>query len=106
MLTPAEAEAAIAAVLEPVLQEYQALADSVGRVLRSPILAERDAPPFDRVTMDGIAYAVGDIDQMFTLQSISKPLVYATALMDHGQLFLSRKVGVEPSGGGGVCPGR
>ena len=55
MLTPAEAEAAIAAVLEPVSQEDQALADSAGRVLRSPILAERDAPPFDRVTMDGIA---------------------------------------------------
>jgi molybdopterin molybdotransferase len=55
MLTPAEAEAAIAAVLEPVLQEDQVLADSAGRVLRSPVLAERDAPPFDRVTMDGIA---------------------------------------------------
>ena len=28
---------------------------SVGRILKSPILAERDQPPFDRVTMDGIA---------------------------------------------------
>ncbi len=55
MLTPAEAEAAIAAVLEPVTQEDLALAASAGRILRTPILAERDAPPFDRVTMDGIA---------------------------------------------------
>jgi len=55
MLTPAEAEAAIAAVLEPVAQEDQALAATAGRILRTPILAERDAPPFDRVTMDGIA---------------------------------------------------
>ncbi len=60
MLTPAEAEAAIAAVLEPVTQEDQALADSAGRTLRKPIMAERDSPPFDRVTMDGIAFKSGD----------------------------------------------
>ncbi len=30
------------------------LAAAVGRVLREPITAERDQPPFDRVTMDGI----------------------------------------------------
>ena len=28
---------------------------SVGRILKEPIYAERDQPPFDRVTMDGIA---------------------------------------------------
>jgi molybdopterin molybdotransferase len=31
------------------------LADAVGGVLREEIVAERDQPPFDRVTMDGIA---------------------------------------------------
>jgi glutaminase len=50
------------------------------------------------VTMDGIAYAVGDADQSFTLQSISKPFVYATALIDRGQHIVPGKVGVEPSG--------
>ena len=50
------------------------------------------------VTMDGIAYEVGDVEQLFTIQSISKPFVYATALMDRGQPFMTRKVGVEPSG--------
>ena len=50
------------------------------------------------VTMDGVAYSVGDIDRMFTMQSISKPFVYATALADRGPQFLIRKVGVEPSG--------
>ena len=29
--------------------------DSVGRVLRQDIFADRDMPPYDRVTMDGIA---------------------------------------------------
>ena len=28
---------------------------SVGRILKESIYAERDQPPFDRVTMDGIA---------------------------------------------------
>jgi molybdopterin molybdotransferase len=55
MLTPAEADAAIAAALEPVSQEEVPLAACAGRILRAPLLAERDAPPFDRVTMDGIA---------------------------------------------------
>ena len=50
------------------------------------------------VTMDGVAYSVGDTDQMFTIQSVSKPFVYATALADRGQQFVAGKVGVEPSG--------
>jgi glutaminase len=50
------------------------------------------------VTLDGVAYAVGDADQRFTIQSISKPFVYATALADRGREFVAGKVGVEPSG--------
>jgi len=50
------------------------------------------------VTMDGVAYSVGDAEQLFTIQSISKPFVYATALADRGVALMSRKVGVEPSG--------
>ena len=50
------------------------------------------------VTMDGIAYSVGDSAQRFTIQSISKAFVFATALADRGQDFVSGKVGVEPSG--------
>lgn len=33
------------------------LANAAGRVLRESVAADRDAPPFDRVTMDGIAVA-------------------------------------------------
>jgi glutaminase len=50
------------------------------------------------VTMDGVAYSVGDCAQSFTIQSISKPFVYATALADQGRDFVLGKVGVEPSG--------
>ncbi len=55
MLTPAEADAAIAAVLEPIPHEDLPISAAAGRILRTEIRAERDAPPFDRVTMDGIA---------------------------------------------------
>lgn len=50
------------------------------------------------VTMDGVAYSVGDAARPFTIQSISKPFVYATALADRGVEYVSKKVGVEPSG--------
>ena len=50
------------------------------------------------VTTDGYAYAVGDSEQPFTIQSISKPFVYATAIADRGRDFVLSKVGVEPSG--------
>ena len=36
--------------------EHIPLAEAYGRTLREPIQADRDFPPFDRVTMDGIAY--------------------------------------------------
>lgn len=50
------------------------------------------------VTMDGVAYSTGDSGQRFTIQSISKPFVFATALADRGVDFVTGKVGVEPSG--------
>src|SRR5437899_4468778 len=50
------------------------------------------------VTVDGIAYGVGDIAQPFTIQSISKAFVYAASLADRGREYVFSKVGVEPSG--------
>lgn len=65
-----------------------------------PELAKADPNQFGicLVTMDGVAYSVGDSEQLFTIQSISKPFVYATALADRGRDFVARRVGVEPSG--------
>ena len=50
------------------------------------------------VTVDGIAYGVGDNAQPFTIQSISKAFVYAASLADRGKEYVFSKVGVEPSG--------
>ncbi|MCY7350811.1 MAG: molybdopterin molybdotransferase MoeA [Cytophagaceae bacterium] len=40
-----------------IVTEEIPLIQAIGRVLAEPVLADRDFPPFDRVTMDGIALA-------------------------------------------------
>ena len=53
--TPAEAERLVLAAIATLPAEDCPLAESLGRVLRDPIVADRDLPPYDRVTMDGYA---------------------------------------------------
>ncbi len=54
-LTPREASDAIRDALPEFAAQRVALSDACGRILRQSVVAERDQPPFDRVTMDGIA---------------------------------------------------
>lgn len=49
-------------------------------------------------TVDGRVYEVGQSRQPFTIQSISKPLVYGVALEDRGMERVLQAIGVEPSG--------
>ena len=49
-------------------------------------------------TANGTVYEVGDCQQPFTIQSISKPFVYGLALEDNGRSQVISKVGVEPTG--------
>ncbi|HEY9700712.1 MAG TPA: glutaminase A [Trichocoleus sp.] len=49
-------------------------------------------------TTTGQTYQVGDFEQMFTIQSISKVFVYGLALEDHGRESVLSRVGVEPTG--------
>jgi glutaminase len=50
------------------------------------------------VTVDGQTFDVGDHDQLFSIQSVSKPFVFGQALDDHGRDAVLAKVGVEPTG--------
>jgi len=65
-----------------------------------PELAKADPNWFGIVlaTTDGRLYEVGDTRQLFTIQSISKPIAYGLALEDRGRDAVLAKVGVEPSG--------
>jgi molybdopterin molybdotransferase len=55
--TPAEAEALVRDRVRSLPVESRPLASLAGAVLAQSVRAERDQPPFDRVTMDGIAIA-------------------------------------------------
>ena len=55
MLSPSQADELVAQHLTCLPIESLPLAQCAGAVLRENIYAERDQPPFDRVTMDGIA---------------------------------------------------
>ncbi len=50
------------------------------------------------VSVDGSVQEVGDCDVEFTIQSASKPFVFAMALSTHGRDRVYKQVGVEPSG--------
>jgi len=63
MLTPAEAQRQILEAMPAFAAEPIDVASCVGRVLQQTVTAERDQPPFDRVTMDGIAIAFAAFDR-------------------------------------------
>jgi molybdopterin molybdotransferase len=60
MTEPADAESLIRARMPRWPAETVRIDRGVGRVLAETIRAERDEPPFDRATMDGIAIAHAD----------------------------------------------
>ena len=65
-----------------------------------PELAAADPTPLAVAlcTTQGRIYSAGDDGHEFTIQSISKPFVYAAALQDRGVETVLDKVGMEPSG--------
>ncbi len=65
-----------------------------------PELARADPGAFGIAiaTAEGESHAVGDTEVPFTIQSISKALLYGMALEDNGPEAVLAKVGVEPTG--------
>jgi len=95
----ARAASPIQAYLERLHERFAGLAS--GQVASYiPELAKADPGLFGIViaTVDGQVYEVGATRQPFTIQSISKPLVYGVALEDRGPERVLQAIGVEPSG--------
>ena len=63
MLFVAEVDSLLTARTAVLHAEQCALTASVGRVLREMVAADRDLPPHDRVTMDGIAVAAPALER-------------------------------------------
>ncbi|CAL1521599.1 molybdopterin molybdotransferase MoeA [Chitinophaga sp. MM2321] len=55
MLSVAAAYMAVLQTVQDTGTEVLPFESAIGRILREPVLADRPFPPFDRVTMDGIA---------------------------------------------------
>ena len=62
LITPSEAASLILSNVDLLEIETVALEKSLGRVLREDLSADRPFPPFDRVTMDGVAFRFADLD--------------------------------------------
>jgi glutaminase len=106
MQVPSQSQPARAPAASPILAFLQRLharhAGLDGGQVASyiPELAKACPAHFAIVlaTVDGQVYEVGDARVAFTLQSISKALVYGMALEDQVADRLARAIGVEPSG--------
>ena len=93
------AAAPLRSVLRELHEKYAPVRD--GKVANYiPELAKANPDWFGIcvVTKDGQTFSIGDAEQTFTIQSISKPFVFGLALEMHGRDRVLSKVGVEPTG--------
>lgn len=91
MISVAEATRLVQATASPLPPETVLLTEALGRVLRQPVYADRPFPPFDRVTMDGLALSYAAIaagQTQFVIESTQfagqppAPLREATAAVE------------------------
>lgn len=81
MITVEEAEKIILENTISLPTEEVSITDSIGRILAEELRADRDFPPFDRVTMDGIAIRFEQLSKgldTFRIEAVSRagsPLV-------------------------------
>lgn len=108
MLTPAEAEKLILSHLAPFHREDCPISAAHGRVLRTDLKADRDLPPFDRVTMDGFALrsaAVTAGQRSFRVQGVQAAGMRAFTLGADPDACIEVMTGaVLPAGADGVVP--
>jgi glutaminase len=86
-------------IIDDLYSKYKSL--SVGTVANYiPELAKVNPDLFSIcvVMVNGDTFKVGDFNQRFTIQSISKVFVHGMALEDHGRDYVLTRVGVEPTG--------
>lgn len=104
MLSPAEAEAAIRSSVPTLDAESRPLFGLNGAVLRESIAASRDQPPFDRVTMDGIAFASSSARREFRIAGIQAAGTRQMVLADTEACFEVMTGAVVPLGCDCVVP--
>ena len=89
----------VQALVDELYERYRSLSD--GEVATYiPELANMSPDKFAicLVSAGGRVFEAGDIEQAFTIQSISKPLTFGMAIEAYGRDEVLRHVSVEPSG--------
>ena len=107
MITTTEATQAISAAMPLFASESVPLSEARGRVLRQAVVAERDQPPFDRVTMDGIAVryeALAGGRRQFTVQSTQHAGDPVQTLASHENAIEIMTGGVLPQDSDCIIP--
>jgi glutaminase len=85
--------------LEDLHRQYRPLRDGVvASYIPELATANPDWFAICIATVDGRLYQIGDFNQPFTVQSVSKPFLYGMALQEHGRDNVLKKIGVEPTG--------
>jgi len=101
--TPAEVDRLIRDNTAPFPAEDCPLAQAHGRVLRAPLKADRDLPPFDRVTMDGYALRAGAV-RVFNVTGTQAAGMVPLALKDAADCIEIMTGASLPTGADCVVP--
>lgn len=95
---------------DPAVKDFQRVVDAAYAKYKDlkdgknadyiPILTETPSDLFGVVIVskDGKVYSAGDVDYVFSIQSVSKPFTAALVMSEQGPAVLKEKIGVEPTG--------
>ncbi|MCK5781122.1 MAG: glutaminase [Flavobacteriales bacterium] len=86
-------------IINRIFEEIQPLLGKGNVADYIPALAKKDSSKFAMVVklLDGKTFGIGDVDEYFSIQSISKVLSLTTVIRDTDD-FLKTRCGKEPSG--------
>lgn len=108
MLTPAEAEKLILENIPTFHREDCPITSAHGRVIRTEIRADRDLPPYDRVTMDGYALRAASLAsgvRVFRVEGVQAAGMRAFKLGDAPDACLEVMTGaLVPEGADCIVP--
>jgi glutaminase len=95
---------------DPAVKDFQRVVDAAYAKYKDlkdgknadyiPILTETPSDLFGVVIVskDGKVYSAGDVDYVFSIQSVSKPFTAALVMTQQSPQVLKEKIGVEPTG--------